>query len=88
MKNVAIIVVLVGFGVIEWVNVVFGFIAIVVVVVVVVVVVNVFVVIVFVTASIIPPFSSQSILSLAVFSFSTQHTFTAPIFLSPTITIN
>ena len=84
MKNVAIIVVIVGFGVIEWVNVVFGFIVIVIVV----VVVNVFVVIVFVTAIIIPPFSSQSILSLAVFSSSPKHTFTAPIFLSPTITIN
>lgn len=86
MKNVAIIVVIVGFGVIEWVNVVFDFIAIVIVIVV--VVVNVFVVIVFVTASIISPFSSQSILSLAVFSSSPQHTFTAPILLSPTITIN
>ena len=86
MKNVAIIVVIVGFGVIEWVNVVLDFIAIVIVIVV--VVVNVFVVIVFVTAIIIPPFSSQSILSLAVFSSSPKHTFTAPIFLSPTITIN
>ena len=87
MNNVAIIVVVVGFGVIEWVNVVLDFIAIVIVVVV-VVVADVFVVIVFVTASIIPPFSSQSILSLAVFSSSPKHTFTAPIFLSPTITIN
>lgn len=77
MMNVVIIVVVVGFGVIEWVNVVFGFIVIMIVVVV-VIVANVFVVNVFVTAIIIPP----------VFSSSPKHTFTALILLSPTITIN